>query len=170
MTEAILIGVASSFIASCMFLFALYSIRPKIEIVENIAKDVGLNGKTFYVIKVINRARRAAVDVRAELRLMTYKNVDNGHVVVTQSIKLVQPEIFSIPRYRKGKTGFGYRFSTFEDLDEKWPDDSSSYLSFKIYAKDSLTGFGKVFSKQFRTKNKNIVPGKFSNGESTEIC
>lgn len=170
MTETVLIGVASSFVASCLFLFLLYYIRPKIEIAENIAKDVDVNGSSFYVIKVINRARRAAVDVRAELRLMTYKNVDNGHVFVTHRIKLTQPEIFSISRYKKGKKGFGYRFSTYEDLSEKWPNDSSSYLSFKIYAKDSLTGFGKVFSRQFRTKNKNIVAGKFSSGERTDIC
>ena len=169
MIEAVLIGISSSILASAITILIMSNLRPRIEIISSIAKDTALDQRPYYAIKVLNKGRRDVVHVKAELMLMNEREVGGKNIHITQEIGLTKPDILTIRRYQKGGKSFSYRFSTYEDLDEKWPDDSTSYLRFRIYAVDSLSGFGKVFTQRFKGKKRSILSGRFAGADSGEI-
>ena len=62
----ILIGVLSSVVSSFVFLFLMFMMRPKLIISELIAKTV-IDGRTAFVIKIVNPSWWRLYDIHAEL-------------------------------------------------------------------------------------------------------
>jgi len=164
----IAIGVISSLVASGLFLLFLRNLRPKIQIAKKIAKaetDEGL----VYVFKFINRGRRNIVDIRAQLMLVTHEHVVGGAILKTKELKSYSALILN--KYDKNDNDAHYarRFTFKEKLDEIWTDDNSQYLMFRVFCHDEVSGFGKVFSQEFRLKRASIVNGVFNYGEDLNV-
>jgi hypothetical protein len=129
------------------------------------------DGTKRYHIKVINRSRRAAVDIRAELRLRTEVSVPGGKVITNERMNLKYSEVLQISGYRKKdeKAEYARRFIISDDVDEIWKDETHTHIGFRIYAKDSLSNLGRVFSKDYHTKRYSLVDGSFVFGDSMEV-
>ena len=170
--EAIGIGALSSLIASIVWLFAFSLIRPNIQISDKIAKTVDRNNETVYKIKVINRGRRPIMNVQAKFAVATPRIAPNGFVIRIINIELQTHELFALAKFDKGdeEAQYAYRFLTYENLDTAWIDDKLSYLVFRIYATDSLSGLGKLFERKLRLKRNSLIEGDFEVGDSFEIA
>jgi len=168
---SIVIGILSSLAASLVWLIAFSYIRPKIEISTKIVKTVNWAGKTVYKIKVINRSKRAIMNIQTKLLLLTPKVVPNGFITTTDNVEIRPHELFALSKFDKNdkEALYAQRFTIYENLDEIWEDDRISYLRFSIYATDSLSGLGKVHQQIFRLKRNSIVNGDFDVGDTFEI-
>lgn len=169
----ILIGVLSSLVASIMFLLFNSRIRPKVEISRVIAKRPvsGASKPPVYAVKVVNKGRRPVIAVRAELHLVTPTQIPAGYVLITQEIKLKRSDLLEIPGFNRKDTEarHAFRFLTYEDLDALWSNDAQTYIRFRMYATDSLSGFGRVFTQDYHTKRRTLKPGDFHFGDSFEV-
>jgi len=162
----IIVGVLSGFIASGIFLLFLRSLRPNIHISPEIAVN---NNK--YTIKIINKSQRNAVDIRVELLLVQSKNVPGGSIISTNTIQLNKDKAFILAGYDSNDTDAKYarRFNTDEDLHGMWNNKDIQYLIFRIYCHDEVSGFGKVFSSEYRTKRNSLISGQFHFGNDLSI-
>jgi hypothetical protein len=168
---AIIIGVLSSFVASLLFLFFLTGVRPNIVISDQIAKSKSsTTGELVYIIKVINKTKRPIIDIKAQLHLINLVVMPGGVIRNTNKIELKTSEIMEISKFdfEDKMANYAYRFVVNENIEQKW-DNSQSFLRFKISAKDSLSGFSRVFGKNYHTKINSIQEGKFEAGSSLEI-
>ena len=173
MTEilvGILTGVLSSLVASSLFLFILLRLRPKIEISPYIAVQERKKG-TAYIIKIINKTQREIIDIQSELVVATPINVMDGTITTIKRLKLETPNSFYMNKYDKKDRNAEYagRYLTYEDIDLKWPDDSVSYLQFRILAKDSLSGFSNYFHHSFYVKENCLIKGSHKFGDNLDI-
>jgi hypothetical protein len=171
-------GVLSGFIASLIFIIFFSRIRPNIKISDKICYSFGpilfpdeLEGKPIYEIKAINRSRRAAINLRAELQIVAQRFTKGGPVQYWKDIALVRPNPMHIEKYNKKDTEglYAFRFRTFENLDPLWSDDDTAFLRFRLVATDSLSGFSKVFVRNYYTKKDYLVEGRFASSDSFEI-
>jgi len=167
----VFVGVVSGFSASAFFLIFLSYLRPRIEISSVISVRDGDDG-VRYIVKVINRGNRNAVSIRAELSRVRTRIVPDGQVRSTKTLSLRKDSIFSLEKLNKNsnEASYAYRFSTSDDIAVLWDDDTTQFFRFKIYAQDEMSGFGKVFVKDFRTKRNSLIAGEFRHGNSLEIA
>ena len=87
----------------------------------------------------------------------------------TSDLALERDSLFEVPGFRKSEPeARAFRFVTYEDLDSKWKDEESYFL-FVIFAKDSLTSFGKVFSREYYLKRESLKEGTFRKGSLMDI-
>jgi hypothetical protein len=167
----ILTGVASSFVAALVFLGFMHCIRPKIQISTHIARRALAAGGHDYAIKVLNRSRRALLDLYPRLQIVHVTLPPGGHHLMTaESIELRRSHFFLLRGYRKSDRDAHYavRFSTTEDLGGKWHDREHSYVRFIIKATDRISGVVDVFEMDYRG-HEAIVDGQFMTGRSMEI-
>ncbi len=174
----LLIGIFSGFIASLVFVMFFSRIRSSIEISNKICYshttmlfDDEREGKKVFEIKIINRTRRPVINLRAELQLVSQRFTKGGPVQYWKDIDLVRPDPIRIEKYDKKDTEglYAFRFRTFEDIDKLWSDDENAFLRFRIATTDSLSGFSKVFVRNYYTKKDTLVEGRFASGDSFEI-
>ena len=163
----IIIGVSSSIFASTLFLFFLRSLRPNIIIVPKIAYVNNENPK--YVFKLLNKGRRNIVDIRGELLLVSIRNVHGGAILKTTVLKKFSA--FILAKYDKKDKDAKYarRFTFNKNLDKIWENEENQFLIFRIYCHDEISGFGKVFTQEFRLKRSALVQGVFNYGDDVEI-
>jgi len=168
---SITIGVLSSLGASIIFLFFLTRIRPRLDISDQIAKTVTSNGETIYRIKIINKTRVPIMNIKAQLHIMTPTTVPSGIIYISQNIPLQRSELMELSKFdKKDKTAsYAYRFRSYKSLDDLWGDDDHSYLRFRIQATHSVSGFSKVFRKDYFTKRNSVLDGEFDFGDSMKI-
>lgn len=165
------IGVLASSVASLVFLGAMSKLKPKIEISPYISTNVGEDGKQRYRVKFVNRSHRAAIDIRARLKISKPISIPKGVIVNSNEIKLSTSYVFELPGYRPNdpEAQYAWRLVTLDDLDAMWDDDTSQYLVLQLIAKDSLSGFSRVFVQRFHTKRNSIINGSHVFGESLEV-
>ena len=168
---SIIIGILSSLTASFVFLFCISRLRPKIIISGHIAKGRDLHGETVYRVKIINKSKRTIINVKANLHLMTPKIVPGGLIVNAKMIQLKRDDPMQIAGFdqKDKEASYAFRFQTYEDIDKLWDNDATSYLRFRIFAMDSLSGLGKVFRQDYHTKRNSIVDGEFEFGNSVQV-
>lgn len=168
---AIILGVLSSLVASIIFLLFLTRLRPKIEISDQISKSVSSSGKTIYRIKIINRTRVPIINVKAQLHRMIPNTVPGGIIYISKEITFQRHEIMELSKFdKKDKTAsYAYRFRSYDVLEDLWQDDTQAYLRFRIYATHSVSGFSRVFRKDYFTKRNTIITGEFDFGASMKV-
>lgn len=169
--DSVVISILTGFITSSLFLLFLSKLRPKIVISECIAvRDE--DGKQRYVIKVINRGTRNAINLKAELSMVAVRIVPDGNVYSTRTLTLNKDAIFTLAKLdmSNDEANYAYRFATIDDVEGIWRDDSREFLRFKLYAQDEMSNFGKVFAQDFRTKRNTIKKGEFRFGESLDVA
>jgi hypothetical protein len=167
---ALIVGVGSSW----AFHRLLARIRPNLAIADRIAcgsSQAAHKGLERFEIKVVNRSRRDAINVRAILLLVTRINVPGGQIERMEPIALAMPERMRIPgrRLKDAHATYALQFAIEEDLDARWQDTVHSYLRFEIAATDSESGFTKVFTQRYALKRDSIVPGDFQFGSSLDV-
>src|SRR5437764_997789 len=124
---AAIIGVASSFTASLLFLYLLRRFRPKLSISPQIARYKPSSGPTEYIIKVVNRKKRPIINIRVRLLIITRMNVPGGYVNNTKKVELKTEDIFQISGFDPNATTVVYtwRFLTHQNLEQLWSSDES---------------------------------------------
>jgi hypothetical protein len=174
-TTSVLIGLITGFVsalcASAVFVFAMYTQRPKLKLSKKIAKT-SFKGMTFYAFKVINTGRRDALSVNAELFLIQPNVVEGGIGYNIIEVSLARKNLFHIRPLAKVGDKFGgvFEFVTTDDLEAVWRNFTNSYLLFRIHAQDSFSLFSQVFSSEFDSPERSIVAGRFAKGASMKIA
>lgn len=167
-----IIGILSSLAASALFLYFLSRIRPEMEISPEIAKITEPGGRIKYSVKVINRTDKHVINVRAVMTVRTPHNVHGGTIFINTYITLKTAEVLEIKRFNPTDTNADYavRFVTFDDLDHIWVHNPMSVVEFHLYATHSLTGFGRVFTRQYHDKDNELKVGNFKYGNNLDIA
>ena len=169
--ELIVIGIAASFIASIVFAYYLRNMKPKIEISENIAFGTMTNNTPIYRVKVVNKSKRDAIELRANLLWVRPDSIRGGYMNEFHDVILERNEIFilkGITNHAMNFTEYDFSFKTKENLHDKLSSYRNSYIIFQINVKDSHSGFSKVFTKRY-DDSKTIKNGVFEIGESFKI-
>lgn len=165
------VGVASSVLASIIFVLFFSRIRPRIDISEKICRSKADEGDgEDFEIKIINRSRVPCVNLRAELQLVKQIIVPSGYVQIWEDVELVRPNPMQIEKYdRKDQYGlYAFYFRARQNLEELWADDTTSFLRLRVFATHSLSGFSKVFVRNYFKKSV-LARGEFVSGDSFEI-
>lgn len=166
-----IVPVLIGLLTSLLFLLLISRVRPSIQISENIAKVESKKhlGKYGYVVKILNKSKRSTVDVKVRFAIVQEKIVPDGIIMQTTDFQLEKDSEFEIPGFNeKEPEASAFRFLTYDDIEAKW-DDDKVFLVFVVYAKDSLSGFGKVFTQKYYRKQVHLKDGSFKVGTSMEI-
>ena len=180
---SIVTGIIGSLIAGVLFLCYLFTIRPRIDIATQIAKQEVGDGnadRLTFRIKIGNRTRKLVTDIRAELDLVEEKTVSSalpGKINNLTRISLTRSEILHLAPFVSDdrNTDYEFRFTTYEDIEAMLHDKlrkhdeiiTDIYLRFTIYAKHSFSGFVSVDFRKYR--KDEIIRGYYVSGESNEI-
>jgi len=166
MITTLFISVISGVFASFSFYVFLRVLKPNIKISPKIARD---KKEGIIKIKVVNLAKRDALDIRAELVLLVPKNVPNGIIYVRKPIELKKNYLINLSKYSKQdkNANYAFRFRANDSFIDDW-NYNGQYLIFKLIAKDEVSGFSKVFIKEYFSKG-DIIDGDFEMGVSMEI-
>jgi len=168
--EQLPIDILTGILASFFFIFAMYRLRPKLELSKKIAKTI-YHDKTVYALKVVNKGRRDAISIEADLIIIEPAAIEGGIGYNVLDVALVRDKLFLLHPIAKTRSGFGavFEFITMEALEE-WDDQyENSCLVFRVKATDALSGFSKVFVAEYDSPKKTIVEGRFAKGESMNI-
>ncbi len=169
--SSIIIGIFSSLIASFIFILCLFRIKPNIVISDSVAFCKSkIDQKDTYYFKVINMENRLVINIQAKLFVITTVNGPGGVNKYYKQVMLVTDKLYELePNCSRDETAqYHYMFATKEDLTALWQNDSNQHLRFQIIATDPITGFSKVFKKDY-TKRNSIKKGIFQTGASLEI-
>ncbi len=183
LTLNIFLGLLSSLIASFLYFYLFFiNLKPKITIADKVSKLVNKDNHLEYEIKIINaNPRRSTINVKAELLLVTRRSIPGGMVLETEHVPLFRDEIFEITRFdpkknvNEDEARYAFRFRSIQSkkeepsLEQQWEDDTNTYLLFRVFATDPLTGLGKIFSKQYYKKETDIIEGDYGFGPSLEV-
>lgn len=167
------IGVSSSLIASLVWLVSLRQVKPKIIISPVIARETLDDGLVQYTIKIINRSRRAAVSVHVELVIAEAERTRGGPVMTRTYLNLSEPDPLVI-RSRRRKVDpnswypSAYRVRTTDNL-QSLANSENKYVRVRIHANHEISGAGKVFERYYYHPESEIVPGRFSRGNTFEV-
>jgi hypothetical protein len=145
---SMVIGVLSGLVTSGLWLFIFLWFKPKIDISEFIRMS-SKDNKT-YQIKVINRRRSSALNVKAELHLMISLKAEEGEFTNSEHIPLRRSELFQLSgrdQHKKGAAVFRFVIDTdLYDLKKRYPH---SYLAFRLFATHPVTQFGRLFKQNY---------------------
>jgi len=164
--KTIFFGIASSIVASMIFTYFFTQLKPKLKI----SAVIGQTNGTFK-IKVINKSRFAAKNIKAELSYINFFTVPGGQEINSLNIPMVKEELFALDKFNK-KSGFAtytYRFVTQhgQDLRLGLSQNNRQFIRLKISANHSVSNIGKVFEQRYLASQ--IIDGDFGFGDSVEI-
>ncbi|WP_369765218.1 hypothetical protein [Flavobacterium sp. WC2429] len=162
--NTIFLGIITSFVASIVFTYLFTRLKPNLKISDEIAFRNGT-----FKIKIINKSKYAATNIKADMSYIGYFNVPGGRERRSYKIDLLKDNIFDIDKFEKKSEHANntYRFVTRQNLREGFTESNSEYIRFKITATHSLSNIGKVFEKQYNVNQ--ITNGEFSFGNITTI-
>lgn len=181
--ESVVVGVASSFVASAFFFGVLFLMRPKIVIAPKIAFDPNArpsvgppnreSPEQVFKLKFFNNARRPAIDVKVQLILVNPYNDEMGNQQHRHTrLSLVSEDVVVLPKRSRTKSDPACRFARKvrikENLHDLWREDGHCHLLVRLYAKDGWTGTGKVFEERIYSKAA-IVVGDFEAGTGVDV-
>lgn len=167
---AITIGVVSSFISSFLFLLVLLGLKPRIEISPKISKYVDTKNREVYVMKIINKGKRDAIDVTIVFHLVRETAVSGGLVRHSKRLMLQTKNILNIPKFRRSdkEADYAFRIKSLEKLEMLLNEAENAYLRLRLTAKDAISGATIVVEQRYYTLD-SIREGQFMWGNSFEI-
>jgi hypothetical protein len=169
--ENILLGILSSIVASTLWILALSRLRPRLVISPQIAEDPeATSGSPAFRIKVVNRSRRAAMDLRFHVDLMTPLRVKGGNVNRRFPLKCGNAPLM-FPRYDRSNTEHdnAYRLRINSDIRQLLKENPNSSIRLQIFARHELSGMGKVFEQRYYHPHSEIVVGSFVRGQDLTL-
>ncbi|MBK9689123.1 MAG: hypothetical protein IPO65_15740 [Saprospiraceae bacterium] len=168
----IIISVASSFVASFLFLYAILIIyKPKFSISSTISygKISNGDGQNWYSIKICNKSLFPAYDVKFELHQGEFSTAGTPgkHNRRLTKLPLVRDNVSyikgSFSSYFGNDTAeYACRVRTGEDLRSILTDDHKEVV-FQVTSRHGLTGLTKVHTMVYSNSNA-IVNGSFEYG------
>jgi hypothetical protein len=165
----LIINIGCSITASLTFLFIVLALfKPRIKISPFVCKNSVLfdQGKTKYMIKVVNHSLFPAYDVKVELHLLQRYAAGKGKMNSRNTpLVLVADNITDIECYRPEwmrEANHCIRFRTPENLDAILADDFKS-VAVKVTLRHGLTGLVKVFTEEYAVLG-DIKYGTFKYG------
>ncbi|MFG1820598.1 hypothetical protein ACGFIF_43045 [Kribbella sp. NPDC049174] len=164
---AIVIGVLSSLLASGVWLVALRALRPKIEISPVLVEDPG--DQPCFRIKVVNRSRRAVVDIAFELVLMRPERTKGGTVKMRKVVRVAGPPPLVLAGSARAKDDNTYRIRVDADLRGLLEQDESRFVRLRVFGRDSLSGLGRVAEREYHEPAADIVTGKYVRGPTFDV-
>jgi len=171
LAKDVLIPIAIGVLSSFLFILLLSRLRPSIDISREIAKmPVGGCGPSAggYAIKVVNKSKRAAIEIRARLALAVPAVVPGGIITATTDYVLEKDSLFELPGQGKEAEDSAFRFITYQNIEADWLP-GRAYIQFSLVAKDSLSGFGRAITKKYEVKSDKLRDGVFEVGNSMRI-
>lgn len=183
-TSNVALGVLGSFIASILFLAALFARRPRLRISDRIART-DLNEKPAYAIKVVNVGWFDCINLRAELVLVQPDKVAGGIAKRIAPVPLLKDCVFVLrsPRSAGAQGSVAFVFVTQDDLavtwkkqEDRWQANHPNepevrpYIHIVVYGQDGLSNFGRVFDMSYKSAYHDLQTGEFEHGSSLEIC
>ncbi|WP_179416201.1 hypothetical protein HDF19_10095 [Mucilaginibacter sp. E4BP6] len=183
--QAFLNGVIPGVVASAIFLFLLFLLKPKIVISDKIASQyvkVGNKDHHAYVFKIINKSLFFKIyDLKVNAYVCSNMPNVNGNNVNFKDIQLKGADQWVLNRmYWKhifqntirgertleSRCDYACQFFSGENISNLL--DNNSYISVQVLAKHSLTGFSRVKIRKYNHSSK-IVKGIFLSGNSCRI-
>ncbi len=180
MEWAIIGGVSCSLLASVGFFGILQVLKPDIQISEHIACqpcNAPNEDGAEYRIKILNRSRRAAVDVRISAFLDKPRKIPGpsgtkgGAMHMMEPLPLRSETVNVVPgrRRKDPDTRHAFRTRFIGDLEEEWGDDQTYSIVVRIFAKDGWSGTVRQFQQVYPLKT-DIVDGVFEYGDSLIVA
>lgn len=169
--QAVVLGALSGLISSVVWILALSRITPKLIISSEIAEDPNASPDSpIFRIKVVNKSRRAAVDLRFQVDLMTPIRVKGGNINRRKPLECGNaPLVF--PRYDRSNKEHdnAYRLRINSDIQKLLKDQPNSSIRLQIFARHEVSGMGKVFEQRYYHPNSEIVIGSFVRGQDLTL-
>lgn len=161
-------GIGASY---CFLRFYLFYKKPKIEISNYICKAT-IEDEINYLFKFVNNTGVELYDVRFEAYIFTPFNDTTGHNLRGRKVSFARDDIYFMPK-KDSKDHYNLhaiRIRTTDDIYTIWKNSGdASYLRLTIIAKHSLSGFNKVFTKDFLHPDNIICDKMFKKGGDLEI-
>jgi hypothetical protein len=164
---AIVIGVLSSVVASAIWLAALRGLRPNLEISPVIVQDPA--APSSFRIKIINKSRRAVVDVSFELAVMRPERARGGTVTMRKTVRLAGPPPLIIPGRRRGGDEGMYRIRVNADLRSILERDDRHSIRLRVFGRDEWSGVGAVAQREYHDPTAEIVTGRYAKGPTFDV-
>ncbi len=166
---AVVVGVVSSVIASSVWLLGLRRLRPRIDISPWIVEDVRPDGEpACYRIKIINRSRRAVVDLAFELAVMRPERTQGGVVKMRRVVRVSGPPPLIISG-RASDDSNTYRMRVDADLRGILSGDAHRFIRLRVFARDEWSGIGRVAEREYYEPSSDLIVGKYSKGQSFDV-
>lgn len=164
-------GIASSFIASALFIFSLLFFGgPKIKISKQISHypDHENPNEFCYRFKIVNDSYIKATDINFELnKLIPIAAGGNSSNLGFQKLHLTVDKLYTIPPKTAKENKFAVQVRCREDL-RKILKEQAAFVRFEIHARNGLTGISSSFTTDF-CDEFTIVDRPFPSGKSLLI-
>ncbi len=162
-------GVGTGLLSS--YIFLMYFLRfkkPSMEIANCISLTVEDDGSECYWFKIVNKTDYAVYSVQVSAFFMTPVGSDGGQNLSIEPINLKYNSYYHIPSKNKKDIHalHAVRVRCFEQIQSKW--GKSTFLRVEVFAKHELSGFSKIFVKDFH-KPTCIKKGEFKFGDELTI-
>ncbi|SBS78737.1 hypothetical protein MHPYR_60225 [uncultured Mycobacterium sp.] len=166
-------GVLSSSVASVVFWYLLFRLKPKLEISPQIARAEGKNGQPVYRIKVVNKRRRSAFDITPFVYLDEIKKTVEGENKKNHFLERLTvngSSSFFLHKYSKRDDDARYarKLLILSDIDGMWDTEQKYSVVIRIFAKDGVSGAIWQDEKRYGVWDC-IVDGEFEWGRSLKI-
>jgi hypothetical protein len=145
----ILEGTAVAVIGTTVWLAALAMLlSPKVKIAQVIAKGLSADEETCYRIQVDNLARRSAIDLRFDCSVVFLVHYADGGTTRRVTVPKAGEEPLILPGKRRGQDNvYAMRYGA--ELLELIKEHPGAWLRLRVFARDGLSGVGKVFTHEF---------------------
>lgn len=168
----VLVGVISGIVASSVFFWLIFRLKPNVDISPYITTEYDDDGTPYYRFKIINRTRRSITNVQCKLVMSKDRNVPQGKIRINEDLTLKREQIFEIAPYSKkdADAHYAYRLVTYDDLETIWDDNDMAYLRLMVSATDSVSNFSRITTRSFHDKRTVLIRGSHVFGNSLDVA
>lgn len=147
-------GIVSGIIASIIIHVFWQTRKPKIEISKNIA----INDKGEYRIKIINKTKNYVSDVNLQLQVIKPENGPDGIVIKKYNLTMPYPNILWISPFKKNDENYenAIRVVLPKNLEQNWTEDTHQYIKLIVFCSNELKTSSKVFEQCYHKKTQII--------------
>lgn len=145
-------GIVSGIIASIIIHMFWQTRKPKIEISKNIA----INDKGEYRIKIINKTKNYVSDVNLQLQVIKPENGPDGIVIKKYNLTMPYPKILWISPFKKNDENYenAIRVVLPKNLEQNWTEDTHQYIKLIVLCSNELKTSSKVFEQCYHKKHR----------------
>ncbi len=163
LSEPMISSVITGIIASIVFYFILYLIKPRIKLSDVMCIDSESDKYKIMKIKVVNLSRSMLMNINYTLHYCV--DYEDGLTDVTE-IPPRKPPLSTFAKYTRKNTDYAIRI-TYKIPNDSFPLRDNVKLVFTIQTTHPISNTSKCIAKNYR-KN-DIKQGTFESGRSTKF-
>lgn len=163
-------SIIVGFITSLVFLAYMLTVKPNIKISDKICYNE-IYGSNLFFIKFYNTSRFYPIhEIKVEAELLEYSSTKGGKLLKSHKLNFRREPPLNVPRFNKKDENATYAvcLSMKDNLDELWSSNMHQ-LRLVISCKHYISGFTRVFIKEYHTKEHTLTKGKFEFGKSLNV-